>query len=685
MGMDGGGGGKLPYSYASVGHSDGKLVKSFSRVEPRKFGMGLVAGFLLVTCAYFSTAKFDAIHIAMISPISKDAAGIGSLVSGGADTSKQQLDLGVQDPDALSKEGSKAEVLEKDDGDASPSGPDSGRNAPLEDTRRDETFVGDSGDAARGGASPAAANPAAVGGRDEVPAKDGDATAALLPPVSSEEAANSTQESGVLEDEELQVQDAVAKTPSKKSNVSAAAAATTTTASSNGGSPSTVHSDPAVLPAPVQQIPPTTQEVKALVADQQIPAAPVVKQADSETPAVREWKPLCDVTSNRRIDWCELDGDVRVLGANASVTLVAPPGADERTFREESWSIKPYPRKADPNAMRHIRVLTVRSVSGEPPAPACTDRHDGVPALVFSDRGYAGNYFHAYTDVILPLFLTARQYAGEVLLLVTDFQMWWLGKYLPVFKSLSNYEPIDLDHDPRVHCFSHVQVGLTNHDDFSIDPRRAPNGYSMLDFTKFMRTTYGLPRDVAWPAAANGTAGRSRPRLLLIARARTRRFVNTDEIVRGAEKVGFEVVVSEGEHEVAPFAEIANSCDAIMGVHGAGLTNMVFVPGGGVVIQVVPLGGLEFVAGYFRGPSRDMGLRYLEYRITPEESTLINQYPRDHVIFTDPEGVKKKGWESLKGAYLDKQDVRLDMKRFRPTLKKAIAHLKKAKADGGSN
>jgi protein O-mannose beta-1,4-N-acetylglucosaminyltransferase len=69
MGMDGGGGGKLPYSYAGAGHhQDGKLVKSFSRVEPRKFGMGLVAGFLLVTCAYFSTAKFDAIHIAMGKP-----------------------------------------------------------------------------------------------------------------------------------------------------------------------------------------------------------------------------------------------------------------------------------------------------------------------------------------------------------------------------------------------------------------------------------------------------------------------------------------------------------------------------------------------------------------------------------------------------------------------------------------
>jgi capsular polysaccharide biosynthesis protein len=385
---------------------------------------------------------------------------------------------------------------------------------------------------------------------------------------------------------------------------------------------------------------------------------------------VRERKPLCDVTTNRRIDWCELDGDVRVLGTNGTVSLVAAPGADSRTFREESWRIQPYPRKADPNAMRHIRALTVRSVSGD--AAACTDRHD-VPALVFSDRGYVGNYFHAFTDVILPLFLTARQYGGEVRLLVTNFQMWFLGKFMPVFKTISNYELVDVDHDPRVRCFRHVQVGLTSHSDFSIDPARAPNGYSMLDFTEFMRAAYGLPRN----AAGKGP----RPRLLVVARARTRRFVNVDEIVRCAEKLGFEVVVSEGTHEVAPFAEIANTCDAIMGVHGAGLTNMVFLPPGGVVIQIVPLGGLEFVANYFRGPSRDMGHRYLEYRIKPEESTLTDQFPRDHPIFTNPEKVKSKGWNSLKDAYLDKQDVRLDMKRFRLTLKKAMAHFRKAKAD----
>jgi protein O-mannose beta-1,4-N-acetylglucosaminyltransferase len=384
-----------------------------------------------------------------------------------------------------------------------------------------------------------------------------------------------------------------------------------------------------------------------------------------------------------------------VVGSNASVTLVAPPGADNHSFHEESWSIKPYPRKADPNAMHSVRALTVRSsvataTTTDAPPPACTDWHD-VPALVFSVRGYTGNYFHAYTDVILPLFLTARQYAGEVVLLVTDFQAWWVGKYLPVFRSLSNYAPVDLDRDPRVRCFRHVQVGLTSHDDFSIDPRRAPNGYSMLDFTQFMRDTYGLPRDVALSPVApasrdqgQGRRGRRRPRLLVIARARTRRFLNTEEIVRGARKVGFEVVVSEGTHEVAPFAELVNTCDAVVGVHGAGLTNMVFLPRGGVVVQVLPLGPLEFVASYFRGPARDMGLTYLEYRVAPEESTLVDQYPRDHPVLTDPMSVKAKDWVSFMGVYLFKQDVRLDMKRFRPVLKKALARLR-AKPKSNNN
>jgi hypothetical protein len=65
--------------------------------------------------------------------------------------------------------------------------------------------------------------------------------------------------------------------------------------------------------------------------------------------------------------------------------------------------------------------------------------------------------------------------------------------------------------------------------------------------------------------------------------------------VCSVKKLGFEVVVSGGTYEVASFTEITNSYDVIMGVHDAGLTNMVFLPPRGVVIQIVLLGGLEFV------------------------------------------------------------------------------------------
>lgn len=70
------------------------------------------------------------------------------------------------------------------------SSPDSGSNAPLEDTRRDETFVGDSGGASSAAGARSEAVPARHEHDDDAPA------AALLPPVTSEGAANSTQGSG---------------------------------------------------------------------------------------------------------------------------------------------------------------------------------------------------------------------------------------------------------------------------------------------------------------------------------------------------------------------------------------------------------------------------------------------------------------------------------------------------------
>lgn len=70
-----------------------------------------------------------------------------------------------------------------------------------------------------------------------------------------------------------------------------------------------------------------------------------------------------------------------------------------------------------------------------------------------------------------------------------------------------------------------------------------------------------------------------------------------------------------------------------------------------------------------------MKLKYLQYSVTPEESSLIEEYPRNHTIFTDPQSVHRKGWTAINEIYLAKQNVRLNMTRFRPTLMEALKHL----------
>jgi protein O-mannose beta-1,4-N-acetylglucosaminyltransferase len=78
-----------------------------------------------------------------------------------------------------------------------------------------------------------------------------------------------TRKDDTFEDEELQVQDAIANS-SKKTN--------------HGSSPSVVHSEPATLPVPpIQQIPPAQQQETKLPPVQQIPPIPEAKQAGNSS------------------------------------------------------------------------------------------------------------------------------------------------------------------------------------------------------------------------------------------------------------------------------------------------------------------------------------------------------------------------------------------------------------------
>jgi hypothetical protein len=48
------------------------------------------------------------------------------------------------------------------------------------------------------------------------------------------------------------------------------------------------------------------------------------------------------------------------------------------------------------------------------------------------------------------------------------------------------------------------------------------------------------------------------------------------------------IVEPDNHTDMPNFARLVNSADVMMGVHGAGLTNMVFLPSRAVLVQVVP-------------------------------------------------------------------------------------------------
>ncbi|XP_039068640.1 alpha-1,3-arabinosyltransferase XAT3-like [Hibiscus syriacus] len=379
-------------------------------------------------------------------------------------------------------------------------------------------------------------------------------------------------------------------------------------------------------------------------------------------------KPICNV--NGRTEFCEMKGDIRIHGKSSTVFMSA-------SSMENSWGIiSPFARKGDEEALNHVTKWSIKSgVMDGYGLPRC-DRKYEVSSIVFSLGGYAGNNFHDYTDVVIPLYQTAREFDGEVKFLFTDKNPLWINKFKTILRKLSRYEPVDIDKEEQVHCFPSVIVGLKRDPrELRIDPSKSP--YSMNDFRQFLRSAYSLRKATAIKLTGNGR--KRKLRLLILSRKRTRAFTNVNDITRMARSLGYKVVVAEADSNVARVAATVNGCDVMMGVHGAGLTNMVFLPENAVLIQVLPIGGFEWLARTdFEEPSKDMiNLRYLEYKIKTEESTLMQQYPPEHEVISNPSAIQKQGWDTFKSVYLQRQNVNLDIHRFKYTLLRALELLRR--------
>uniref|UniRef100_A0A0D9ZHD7 Glycosyltransferase 61 catalytic domain-containing protein n=1 Tax=Oryza glumipatula TaxID=40148 RepID=A0A0D9ZHD7_9ORYZ len=331
------------------------------------------------------------------------------------------------------------------------------------------------------------------------------------------------------------------------------------------------------------------------------------------------------------------------------------------------------------NYLDGLKPVTVRSVPNPEDAPPCTTRLN-VPAMVIELGGLTGNYWHDFTDVFVPLFIGARRFGGEVQLLVVNLLPFWVDKYRRIFSQISRHDIVDLEKDDDrgvVRCYPHVVVGYGSRKEFTIDPSLddTGGGYTMVNFTEFLRQSYSLPRDRPIKLGTNHGA---RPRMMILERTNSRKLMNLPEVAAAARAAGFEVTVAGGRPTSTydEFAREVNSYDVMVGVHGAGLTNCVFLPTGAVLLQIVPYGRLESIAQTdFGEPARDMGLRYIEYDIAADESSLMDVFGKDHPMIKDPVAVHLSGWGNVAEWYLGKQDVRVNIERFRPFLTQALEHL----------
>ncbi|XP_074580025.1 alpha-1,3-arabinosyltransferase XAT3-like [Curcuma longa] len=388
-------------------------------------------------------------------------------------------------------------------------------------------------------------------------------------------------------------------------------------------------------------------------------------------------KPIC-VETSRRSDLCEAEGDVRVQGSSQTVFVPA-------SLTSQEWKVKPYARKKDQFALSNVKEWTLKPFPGHAPPPSCTENYT-VPAVVFSTAGFTGNLFHDFTDVLVPLFITASRFDGEVQFVVAEAKAWWLNKFGAILGQLSKYEVIDADADDgAVRCFPRVIAGLSFHKELDVDPSKPPGGArSMADFKAMLRRAYGLERETTEPSGDSAWDVRRKPRLLIISRRGSRMLLNERGMADMAMSLGFDVRTAEPEiaTDLGKFARLVNSADVMVGVHGAGLTNLVFLPKGAVFVQVVPMGDLTWLArDTFGNPAPAMELHYLEYLIQADESTLSDQYPKDHPVFTDPQSIHRKGWKELSRVYLENQNVKPHLGRLRLTLLQALELLPHSHTD----
>ncbi|GFZ00215.1 hypothetical protein Acr_13g0016140 [Actinidia rufa] len=374
------------------------------------------------------------------------------------------------------------------------------------------------------------------------------------------------------------------------------------------------------------------------------------------------WSITCD-RSHFEYDLCYINRPC-VLDPTTAILSSADPTNSTPPLVER---IRPYPRKWQHNAMENVKEVTLTTA---PLYSPCGVTH-ATPALVFSAGGFTSNIFHDFNEGFIPLFITVDSFFTnqDVILAIVNCSDWWLNKYGELIARFTRHPIINLDKETVAHCFPSAIVGLMSHGPMTVDPtlQRGPNPKTVLDFHAILKTTYG--RGFTLPS-------RHRPQLVLMSRSHHRVIVNQDKVLQVAEDVGFDVVVFEPTQKT-PMQEVfrvLHSSHVMIGVHGAGLTNELFLRSGAVFTQIVPIRNSWLGDICYGKLALRLGLEYIVYDVAIQESSLADQFPKDMLDPNDQGGMLMSDWSNW-NIYMN-QNVTLNLPRFRKYLERAYEKAK---------
>lgn len=324
----------------------------------------------------------------------------------------------------------------------------------------------------------------------------------------------------------------------------------------------------------------------------------------------------CD-RSHTNYDVCAINGSCHLDPKTGTFTLMDP------TFSTFVEKIRPYPRKGEHWVMSTIKELTLTPGPLDLTLIRSWDITHDSPAIVFSAGGYTGSIYHDFIDGLIPLFFTANSYFPDldIILVVVNPKEWWMPKYMDVLGAFSKHKTIlllDKENASVTHCFPSAVVGLISHEAMIADPTRIPNSKSLVDFQNFLDKAFNT---------SLSTIKASKPRLILVSRYGNigRVMLNEKEMREMLEDVGFDVVTFRPTKKTSlkEAYKLIKSSHVMVGVHGAALTHLLFLRPGSVFVQVVPIGLGWAAKTCYEAPAKAMKLKYIEYRVNVEESSLI--------------------------------------------------------------